>query len=290
MNPPNEFIARLDALVTRLEALLPEPAQPLDWNSSQAFRWRKDRHRGALVAVAHTATVRLADLLCIDRQKAQITRNTRQFLQGLPVNHVLLWGPRGTGKSSLIKALLNEYASVGLRLVEVDKDHLSDLPDIVDQLQIRPERFILYCDDLSFEHHDVSYKALKVVIDGSICRTSDNVLIYATSNRRHLLAEPASDNLTTRLVDTELHHGESVEERLSLSERFGIWLAFQPFSQDEYLCIVSHWLQQFDATRRELDADTVLAARQWSLLHGSRSGRSAWQFARDWAGAHGLAP
>lgn len=287
MSELDKLLPRLEALLDRLEPWLPNPPLPPDWERTIAFRWRRQGLQGHLHAVIQTSPVRLADLHCIDLQKQQIVRNTRQFLAGLPANNVLLWGPRGTGKSTLIKALLNEYADQGLRIIEVERQHLVDLPDIVTLLRHRKERFIVFCDDLSFEANDDSYKALKVVLDGSIANTPDNILVYATSNRRHLLPEKLSDNQEYQHVEGEIHPGETTEERLSLSERFGLWLAFHPFNQDAYLSIVFYWLKQFHVGA--VDAAAVREeALRWALLHGTRSGRSAWQFARDYAGALGL--
>ena len=206
-----------------------------------------------------------------------------QFVEGHPANNVLLTGARGTGKSSLIKALLNKYASRGLRVIEVEKQDLVDLPEIVELIAARPERFVLYCDDLSFEADEPGYKALKVVLDGSVAAASENCLIYATSNRRHLMPEFMSENLEAKRVDDEIHPGETVEEKISLSERFGVWVSFYPFDQDEYLAIVAQWLGYFKVSGANSDA-VRHAALQWALQRGSRSGRVAWQFARDWAG------
>ena len=283
----NDLLTRLEGLLARLEGLLPEPPGVPDWENYSAFRWRKHLHRGHLQPVRHPHRLRLRDLRQIDRQKSELERNTRQFLAGLPANNVLLWGARGTGKSSLIKALLNEYTQQGLRLIEVDKYDLIDLPDIVEQLYGRPERFLLYCDDLSFEANDPSYKALKAILDGSISATPPNVLLCVTSNRRHLLPEYMAENRDARLVDGELHPGESVEEKISLSERFGLWLSFHPFSQDDYLAIVEYWLGELGDSRG-LDDQARKMALQWALTRGSRSGRVGWQFARDWVGRHGI--
>ena len=277
---------RLAATLERLEALLPAPPEAPDWISCRAFRWRHLGQRGHLQAVRHPHRLRLADLRRIDRQKAALDRNLRQFLAGQPCNNALLWGARGTGKSSLVKALLNEYADRGLRLIEVDKHDLLDLADIVEPLYDRPERFLLYCDDLSFEANDPSYKALKAMLDGSISAAPENVLLCATSNRRHLLPEYLRENQDARIVEGELHHGEAVEEKISLSERFGLWLSFHPFSQDDYLDIVGHWLVQLGGER--LDEAAREEALRWALQRGSRSGRVAWQFARDWVGRRGL--
>lgn len=278
---------RLAMMLERLEMLLPVvPAAP-DWERHWAFRWHRSGQRGYLQPVRHPHHLKLADLRQIESQKAALDLNLRQFLAGLPCNNALLWGARGTGKSSLIKALLNEYADRGLRLIEVDKHDLIALPDIVDPLYDRPERFLIYCDDLSFEADDPSYKALKAMLDGSISAAPENVLLCATSNRRHLLPEYQRENQDTQLVDGELHHSEAVEEKISLSERFGLWLSFHPFSQDDYLLIVAHWLQQLGASTG-LDALARQQALQWALRRGSRSGRVAWQFARDWVGRHRL--
>ena len=294
MTDLSRFLARAEQLLDRVDALLPaSPAAP-DWKAAVAFRWRKGANganggRGWLQAVAKPHPIRLADLHDIDDQKARVDANTRQFVAGQPANNVLLTGTRGCGKSSLIKALLNEYAKKGLRLIEVDKSDLVDLPDIVDLLDGRPERFMIFCDDLSFEAGDASYKALKVVLDGSVAAPPDNVLIYATSNRRHLMPEYFSENLEAHSVGDEIHQGEAVEEKVSLSERFGLWISFYPFSQEEYLDIVAHWLQQFGIGAADI-AGAEREALNWALQRGSRSGRVAWQFAKDWAGSHAKKP
>ncbi|MDX1656266.1 MAG: ATP-binding protein [Candidatus Competibacteraceae bacterium] len=280
-----DFLHRADRLLERVEALLPSPPTAPDWQRYRAFRWRKGPYRGYLAPVPVTSRLRLGDLQRIDRQKNLLDRNVRQFLAGLPANNALLWGARGTGKSSLVRALLNEYRA--LRLIEVDPHDLLHLPDIVAALHDRPERFVLYCDDLSFEADDPSYKALKAVLDGSVAATPDNVLLIATSNRRHLLPEYLADNQQSRIVEGELHHGEAVEEKISLSERFGIWLSFHPFSQDDYLAIVTHWLEQLGDTA-PMDEDTRQEALRWALSRGSRSGRVAWQFAQDHIGRRRL--
>jgi predicted AAA+ superfamily ATPase len=279
----DKLVRRIDGLIDRLEPLIPAPAAAPDWKASIAFRWRKRGGRGFLAPVAQLHRIQLADLRDIDRQKALVEQNTRQFLAGRPANNVLLTGARGTGKSSLVKALLNRYAPQGLRLIEVEKQDLVDLPDIVDLVVGRPERFIVFCDDLSFEASEPGYKALKVALDGSVAATSENMLIYATSNRRHLMPEFMQENLEYKHVGEEIHPGETSEEKISLSERFGLWASFYPFDQDEYLDIVAHWLEQFDCTAAEI-ASARTEALQWALARGSRSGRVAWQFARDWAG------
>ncbi|CBW73850.1 ATP-binding protein [Mycetohabitans rhizoxinica] len=284
MDKLEQFLTRAEALLERLEAVLPPATPATDWDAAIAFRWRSRQGRGFLQPVAHPPTIQLSDLQNIDRQKALIEQNTRQFVRRLPANNVLLTGARGTGKSSLIKACLNRFAPEGLRLIEVDKDDLHDLGDIVEQIASRPERFVVFCDDLSFEEGESGYKALKVALDGSIAAQSDNVLIYATSNRRHLLPEYMRDNETYRhTTDGEIHPGEVVEEKISLSERFGLWVSFYPFKQDDYLAIVAHWLRHFACSDAQIDAARG-DALVWALERGSRSGRVAWQFARDWSG------
>jgi predicted AAA+ superfamily ATPase len=287
MTPLDQFLQRAEALLARVEAVLPPAhSREPDWKRSFAFRWRRRSGGGAsyLQPVAHASNIQLDDLQNIATQKAAIEQNTRQFVRGRPANNVLLTGARGTGKSSLIKACLNGFADQGLRLIEVDKADLFELPDIVDLVAGRPERFVIFCDDLSFEEGEAGYKALKVALDGSIAAQSDNVLIYATSNRRHLLPEKMSDNDGYRHGDDgDLHPGETVEEKISLSERFGVWLSFYPFKQDDYLGIVAHWLESFGCDAAQIDAARGDALR-WALARGSRSGRVAWQFAKDYTG------
>lgn len=281
------FLARAERLMERIEAALPHGLAQPDWSRSIAFRYRRGRHGpGVIAPILHVGAIGLDDLKEIDSQKEKIQRNTEQFVQGLPANNVLLTGARGTGKSSLIRACLHAYAAQGLRLIEVDKDELVDLPDIVDLVADRREKFIVFCDDLSFEQGEPGYKALKSVLDGSVAAASPNVLIYATSNRRHLLPEYMAENLTyTHNADGEVHPGEGVEEKVSLSERFGLWVSFYPFNQNEYLRIVTQWLSAFGITPAVVDAARA-EALVWSLERGSRSGRVAWQFARDFAGRH----
>ena len=281
------LLVRAEQLISRIEAVLPQALSEPDWTASNAYRYRKrSTGHGTLEPVRHVGTMRLGDLKEIEVQKERIQRNTLQFVEGKPANNVLLTGARGTGKSSLIKACLTEYAPRGLRLIEVDKADLTDLPDIVDVVSAQAEKFIVFCDDLSFEDGEPGYKALKSILDGSIAATTPNVLIYATSNRRHLLPEYMKENLSyTHTDDGEVHPGEVIEEKISLSERFGLWVSFYPFTQDEYLAIVAQWLSSFDVAPA-----AIAAARPeslvWALERGSRSGRVAWQFARDYAGRH----
>jgi len=281
------LLTRAESLLARLEQVLPHPATPPDWGAAIAWRYRRRGQVGVLEPVHQVARIRLADLKEIEPQKERLVRNTEQFVAGRMANNVLLTGARGTGKSSLIKACLNEYAPRGLRLVEIDKADLVDLPDLIALVAGRPERFVVFCDDLSFDEGEPGYKALKSVLDGSVAEAGDNLLIYATSNRRHLLPENMKENLSYQHTeDGEVHPGEVVEEKISLSERFGLWISFYPFSQPEYLAIVAQWLRAFG-----LPEAAVAAARAeslvWALERGSRSGRVAQQFARDYSARHG---
>ncbi len=279
------FLSRAEQLMERIESTLPHGLLQPDWNVSIAFRYRRrSSGQGVIAPVRNIGAIALGDLKEIDAQKEKIQRNTEQFVRGLPANNVLLTGSRGTGKSSLIRACLHAYAAQGLRLIEVDKAELVDLPDIVELVAQRPERFIVFCDDLSFDEGEPGYKALKSVLDGSVAAATPNVLVYATSNRRHLLPEYMAENLTyTHTADGEVHPGEVVEEKISLSERFGLWVSFYPFNQDEYLLIVAQWLSAMG-----VEPSRIAAARPealvWALERGSRSGRVAWQFSRDFAG------
>ena len=279
------FLQRAERFMDRVEAALRLDIEQPDWGSAIAFRYRKRvSGQGYIAPVQHVGAMALTDLKEIDIQKEKIRRNTEQFVLGHSANNVLLTGARGTGKSSLVRACLNTYSAQGLRLIEVDKSDLIDLPDMVDILAQRPEKFIVFCDDMSFEHGEPGYKALKSVLDGSVSETSANVLIYATSNRRHLLPEYMSENLTYQHTESgEVHPGEGVEEKISLSERFGLWVSFYPFTQDEYLTIVAQWLDGLrvpEAKRSRFREEALI----WSLERGSRSGRVAWQFAKDFAG------
>jgi predicted AAA+ superfamily ATPase len=287
MDELSQFLERAEALMARIERLLPQQDAPPDFATSIAFRWRRRNGRGFLQSVAHPHAIRFEDLRDIDRQRELVHQNTLQFVRGLPANNVLLTGARGTGKSSLVKALLNRYAAEGLRLIELDKTDLLELPDIIDRLAHAPYRFMLFCDDLSFNADEPGYTTLKAVLDGSVAATPENVLLYATSNRRHLMPEFMRENLETKYVGDEIHPGETVEEKVSLSERFGLWVSFYPFSQDEYLDIVLHWLRRLGATGLDSE-EWRREALQWALQRGSRSGRVAWHFARDWAGRHGV--
>jgi uncharacterized protein len=288
MNEPLErLMHRAEILISRIEAILPQPLSQPDWHASIAYRYRKrSSGHGTLEPVRSVGKMGLDDLKEIEPQKEKIQRNTLQFVQGKTANNVLLTGARGTGKSSLIRACLHAYADQGLRLIEVDKADLTDLPDIVDVVADRPEKFIIFCDDLSFEDGEPGYKALKSILDGSVAATTPNVLIYATSNRRHLLPEYMKENLSyTHTDDGEVHPGEVVEEKISLSERFGLWVSFYPFSQNEYLAIVAQWLSSFKVSEPSIQAAQA-EALVWALERGSRSGRVAYQFARDYAGRH----
>lgn len=287
-SPPLERLAlAAERMLARLDAYLPHAPLAPDWKASTAFRYRKRGAAGVIEPIRHVASVRLSSLVEVEPQKLRLQRNTAQFVAGQRANNALLTGARGTGKSSLVKALLNEYAAQGLRLIEIDKADLIDLPDIVDVVASRPERFIVFCDDLSFDEGEPGYKALKSILDGSVSQSSENVLIYATSNRRHLLPEYMKENLSYQHTeDGEVHPGEVIEEKISLSERFGLWVSFYPFSQAEYLAIVGQWLRHFGVVE-----EAIVSARQeslvWALERGSRSGRVAYQFANDFAGRQG---
>jgi predicted AAA+ superfamily ATPase len=281
------FLERADALLARLEPLLPPPRPAIDWEQCLAARWQRDSRGGFLLPLDVSLDMRLSDLIGVDRQRDQLARNTRQFLDGMPANHALLWGSRGTGKSSLIRALLAEHAAGGLRLIEIERDHLSDLPRVVEQLHKLPQRFVLFCDDLSFEAGESDYRVLKSVLDGSLEQAPDNVLLYATSNRRHLVPEKQSDNEHWQLVDGEVHPNEAVEDKIALSDRFGLWLSFYPFTQDHFLSVVEHWIGELAQgaglvweRSEELDTQAI----RWATGRGNRNGRCAYQFARYWVG------
>jgi predicted AAA+ superfamily ATPase len=278
---------QLRRVLTAVERLLPPPAERIDWATCHAANWHRTTFSGTMEPVPSIEAIHLDDLIGIEPQKRVVEENTRQFLSGLPANNTLLWGTRGTGKSSLVRALLHAYASQGLRIVQVDKDDLVSLPAIVDELKSQPFRFIVFSDDLSFESGDASYKVLKSALDGSVYALPDNVLIYVTSNRRHLVPEYESDNRGAMLVEGEVHHGEAVEEKISLSGRFGLWVGFHPFSQDLYVDVVRRWVEKLagkvGATvpwTREAETGAIL----WSQKKGDRSGRIAYQFACDHVG------
>nr|WP_304665333.1 ATP-binding protein [Pseudomonas tremae] len=281
------FLQRADAVLARLEPLLPALRDPVDWTQALAARWVREGRSGYLMPLQVSLDTRLTDLIGVDRQCDQLGRNTRQFIAGMPANHALLWGSRGTGKSSLIRALLAEYAPAGLRLIEIERDHLGDLPRVVEQLQALPQRFVLFCDDLSFESGEGDYRVLKSVLDGSLEQAPDNVLLYATSNRRHLVPEKESDNVNWQHVDGELHPSEAVEDKIALSDRFGLWLSFYPFTQEHYLNVVEHWITQLAhkaGLQWQRDEPLEKAAIRWATARGNRNGRCAYQFARYWVG------
>ncbi|ALD97195.1 MULTISPECIES: ATP-binding protein [Pseudomonas] len=281
------FLQRADAVLARLEPLLPALREPVDWSQALAARWVREGRSGYLMPLQVSLDTRLTDLIGVDLQRDQLGRNTRQFIDGLPANHALLWGSRGTGKSSLIRALLAEYAPAGLRLIEIERDHLGDLPRVVEQLHKLPQRFVLFCDDLSFESGEGDYRVLKSVLDGSLEQAPDNVLLYATSNRRHLVPEKESDNVDWKHVDGELHPSEAVEDKIALSDRFGLWLSFYPFTQEHYLNVVEHWITQLAqkaGLQWQRDENLEKAAIRWATARGNRNGRCAYQFARYWVG------
>ena len=283
----NSFLQRADAVLERLEPLLPAVRVALDWDSVIAARWQREGRSGFLQPLRVSLDLNLSDLVGVDTQREQLARNTRQFVQGLPANHALLWGARGTGKSSLVRALLAENAGVGLRLIEIERDHLADLPRVVEALAGLPQRFVLFCDDLSFESGEGDYRVLKSVLDGSLERAPDNVLLYATSNRRHLVPEKESDNDNWQHVEGELHPSEAVEDKIALSDRFGLWISFYPFTQEHFLAVVRHWVGVLAGQvglHWEWNHDLEILAIRWALGRGNRNGRCAYQFARSWVG------
>lgn len=281
------FLQRAEGLLARIEPLLPAQPPVIDWDRTFAARWQRDARSGFLAPLEVSLDLSLADLIGIDRQRDLLSANTRQFVDGLPANHVLLWGARGTGKSSLIRALLAEYAADGLRLIEIERDHLADLPRVVELLAGLRQAFVLFCDDLSFEAGEGDYRVLKSVLDGSLERAPENVLLYATSNRRHLVPERQSDNENWQMIDGELHPNEAVEDKIALSDRFGLWLSFYPFTQQHYLSVVRHWIDSL-ARRASLDWEWSEAlekdAIRWATGRGNRNGRCAYQYARQWVG------
>jgi predicted AAA+ superfamily ATPase len=287
-----ELTQQLKRVLSALEPLLPRPVQKIDWATCHAANWRRTQLAGTMEPVPSVEAIHLDDLLGIEKQKQALEANTRQFLAGLPANNALLWGTRGTGKSSVVRALLHAYAGRGLRIIQVDKDDLVSLPAIADEVKGTPYKFIVFSDDLSFESTDASYKVLKSALDGAVYALPENVLIYVTSNRRHLIAEYASDNRGAMMVEGEVHHGEAVEEKISLSGRFGLWVGFHPFSQELYVDVVREWVGKLADENgvkvpwtEEARAEAVL----WSQKKGDRSGRIAYQFARDWVGRSAMA-
>ena len=283
----NSFLQRADAVLERLEPLLPAPRVALDWNTVIAARWQREGRGGYLQPLRVSLDLRLSDLVGVDTQCAQLARNTRQFVSGMPANHALLWGARGTGKSSLVRALLAEHADAGLRLIEIERDHLADLPRVVEALAGESQRFVLFCDDLSFESGEGDYRVLKSVLDGSLERAPDNMLLYATSNRRHLVPEKESDNEHWQMVDGELHPNEAVEDKIALSDRFGLWISFYPFTQEHFLAVVRHWIEVLAGQaglQWQWSHELEILAIRWALGRGNRNGRCAYQFARSWVG------
>ncbi|HSX71611.1 MAG TPA: ATP-binding protein [Pseudomonas sp.] len=283
----NSFLQRAESVLERIEPLLPAERVALDWSAVIAARWQREGRAGYLQPLRVSLDLGLSDLVGVDTQREQLARNTRQFVAGLPANHALLWGARGTGKSSLVRALLAEHAGAGLRLIEIERDHLADLPRVVEALIGLPQRFVLFCDDLSFESGEGDYRVLKSVLDGSLERAPDNVVLYATSNRRHLVPEKESDNLDSRMVDGELHPSEAIEDKIALSDRFGLWISFYPFTQDHFLAVVRHWVTVLAADaglQWSWDHDLEVLAIRWALGRGNRNGRCAYQFARSWVG------
>ena len=283
----NNFLQRAGSMLDRLEPLLPARREALDWNNVVAARWQREGRGGYLQPVRASLDLALSDLVGIDAQREQLLRNTRQFVAGLPANHALLWGARGTGKSSLVRALLAAYAADGLRLIEIERDCLADLPKVVEALAGLTQHFVLFCDDLSFDSGEGDYRVLKSVLDGSLERAPDNVLLYATSNRRHLLPEKESDNLDSRMVDGELHPSEVIEDRIALSDRFGLWISFYPFTQDHFLAVVRHWIEVLAGQaglQWQWSHELEIIAVRWAGGRGNRNGRCAYQFARSWVG------
>lgn len=284
----NEFLQRASQVLQQIEPLLPKVIEPIDWNTVYAASWQRKGNSSFFRPIALGADIRLADLLGVDLQREQLLRNTLQFMRGFPANHALLWGARGTGKSSIVRALLAEYAEQGLRLIEVDRNELADLPLIVESLAGLPQHFLVFCDDLSFEAGEGDYRILKSVLDGSLERAPDNVLLYATSNRRHLLPEQHSDNQHWQQGDGgELHPSEAVEDKIALSDRFGLWLSFYPFNQEHYLAVVRHWIAEYARLSNltwQFTEETAKEAISWATARGNRNGRCAAQFAKQWVG------
>ncbi|CAM4257481.1 ATP-binding protein [Acinetobacter pragensis] len=281
---PDHILNSLSAVLLQLQQTLPEIKKLPDF-STAAYKWEDKQ----LKAIDQPKKMYLEDLKGIERQKDKVIQNTLQFLKGLPANDVLLTGSRGTGKSSIVRALLTEYEAQGLRLIEIERDDLSDLPEIQKLIANRPEKFIVYCDDLAFNAEDENYRSLKSVLDGSLQSGASNFIIYATSNRRHLLPEFMHENTPVTRVDvpqyTELHPQEAIEEKISLSDRFGMWLSFYPMDQKLYLEIVEHYLMKANMPFTE---EARAEALRWSQGRGQRSGRAAYQFSKHWIGSQQL--
>jgi predicted AAA+ superfamily ATPase len=291
----DELASQLKQVLTSLQMMLPKPVTDIDWKVCHAANWRRHSFAGYLEPVESIEQIELDDLLGIEEQKHIVEENTRQFLAGFPANNTLLWGTRGTGKSSLIRAILNNYAAQGLRIVQVDKNDLIHLPDIVDSIKCLPYRFIIFSDDVSFEVGESSYKMLKSALDGAVYAPPDNVLIYVTSNRRHLLPEFETDNRGAMLIKNEMHHGEAIEEKISLSGRFGLWVGFHPFSQEQYIGVTRQWVNKLFAKQGSRQGPPLawndearVAAIQWGYDKGDNSGRIAYQFACRWVGTQML--
>jgi len=290
-----DLLTKIEPLLQRLELLLPPIPSKINWDTNLAASWQSHQKRGFMQPLRINLDLRLSDLVSIEKQVQILQANTRQFLQGLPANHALLWGSRGTGKSSLVRAILAEYANQGLRFIEVERDFLADFPQIINAISNLPQKFLLFCDDLSFEAGEGDYRILKSVLDGSLAQAPDNLLLYATSNRRHLVPEKQADNANWQLIEGEVHPSEAVEDKIALSDRFGLHLSFYPFSQEQYLQAVSHWLnffwQKYNSSfvnltnhNWQLNQELTLKAIQFATNRGNRNGRCAFQFAKNWAG------
>lgn len=287
MELDSELIGQLKRVLAAVEQILPQAVEPIDWEKTMAASWRSHSVAGYLEAMPETEQTRLDELLGIDEQKKVVVDNTRQFVSGLPANNILLWGSRGTGKSSLVRALLTTFASDGLRIVQVDKDDLHHLPDIFVQIKQCPYRFLIFCDDLSFEDGEKSYKILKSALDGAVYASPKNALIYVTSNRRHLIPDYVNDNLGNHMKGGEVRASETIEEKSSLSDRFGLWVSFDSFSQDQYLRVVKQCIDQLCGQYgRSLpwNEEVEKAAIRWSHDKSKRCGRTAFQFAKRWVG------
>lgn len=282
-NQKHMLMQQISEVLKRLDLWLPEQNESPNWQAI-AYQWQRVGRKGVLRSLANPCTFPIERLANIDQQVSQVITNTEQFLKGYPANNVLLTGARGTGKSSLIKALLHRYAVKGLRLVQIDKDDLQTLSYLLDLVQNRPEKFIIFCDDLSFKDEEGSYQVLKTVLDGGLISQVSNTLIYATSNRRHLIPQRMIDNIIDT-TEEEIFPRENIEDKTALAERFGLWLTFYPFNQEDYLAAVKSWLQEYNYV---LDSAVQDAALKWAQARGNRSGRVAWQFVCDWVGKQQL--